>query len=250
MEINTLAAFRASSTKWHVNIAQGRNHGRNLVVVDPPSPKRLETSNGDLIDLTLMIYHGRKVSTHPPAKNKRAKAWWNKTCWFGFSIAKRTTSPENSYVFLKGGHFKRKVVFQLPTTIFQGSPALGCYLRRVPVPPGSSKIPQLPWVWKCLDRSKWRPSRELFGWFKEGIQDQVGGVWENLGGGFKHFSFYPDPWGNDAISLILFKWIETIRKTRCPWFVMGCKSQSKGYKILYNVDFVRTQGRVVSRTGS
>ena len=29
MEINTLAAFRASSTKWHVNITQGRNHGRN-----------------------------------------------------------------------------------------------------------------------------------------------------------------------------------------------------------------------------
>ena len=31
MEFNTLAAFRASSTKCHVNIAQGRNHGRNLV---------------------------------------------------------------------------------------------------------------------------------------------------------------------------------------------------------------------------
>ena len=32
MEFNTLAAFRASSTKCHVNIAQGRNHGRNLVL--------------------------------------------------------------------------------------------------------------------------------------------------------------------------------------------------------------------------
>ena len=31
MEFNTLAAFRASSTKCHVNIAQGRNHGRILV---------------------------------------------------------------------------------------------------------------------------------------------------------------------------------------------------------------------------
>lgn len=98
---------------------------------------------------------------------------------------------------------------------------------------------------------KWRPSQELFGWFKEGIQDQFGGVWENLGGGFKHGSFYADPWGNDANSLILFKWIETIRKTRCPWVMMGWKkSQSKGYEILYTVDFVRTQGRIVSRTGS
>ena len=33
MEFNTLAAFRASSTKCHVNIAQGRNHGRNLVFI-------------------------------------------------------------------------------------------------------------------------------------------------------------------------------------------------------------------------
>ena len=31
MDFNTLAAFRASSKKCHVNIAQGRNHGRNLV---------------------------------------------------------------------------------------------------------------------------------------------------------------------------------------------------------------------------
>ena len=36
--------------------------------------------------------------------------------------------------------------------------------------------------------------------------DQVG---ELLGGGFKHFDFHPDPWENDRIWLIIFKWVET-----------------------------------------
>ena len=30
-----------------------------------------------------------------------------------------------------------------------------------------------------------------------------------LGGGFKYFFFHPEPWGNDAIWLIFFKWVET-----------------------------------------
>ena len=63
-----------------------------LFLLTPPPPKGLERSKRWLNwHKILMIYHGRKVSTHPPTKKHKR----NKICSLGLSIVKRTTLPEN-----------------------------------------------------------------------------------------------------------------------------------------------------------
>ena len=101
MEINTLAAFRASSTKWHVNIAQGRNHGRNLVcipVFSPPKslPKEKKTYKTKwFIGAVLSWSHPTRSRKNQRKITEPSASWW----FF--------TNPSEKYATVKLDHFPK-----------------------------------------------------------------------------------------------------------------------------------------------